>query len=133
MHRIALLAVFAAVAFAQKPPAKTAKGPVGRMTNAGTKPRGAAPTPPAVPTTPDFALGKVKLDKTAVILKAGDTEKLTITNSTPGTVSLSLAQALPGIEVTLDKANLNQNEKAVVTLKAGDNPFTGEMAFRVDP
>src|SRR3954470_9023913 len=35
-----------------------AKGPFGRMANAGTKPGGApAPTPPAVPTTPDFALG----------------------------------------------------------------------------
>ncbi len=114
-------------------PEELARGPFGKMANAGSKAVAGAAPPPSIPTTFDFVLNLVKLDKTSVILKPGDTQHLTITNTAPGEMSLTLAQTLPGIEVTLDKAILKGGEKAVATLKANDNPHSGTMSFRVMP
>jgi hypothetical protein len=108
------------------------KGPFGKMANAGSKATGAA-APPAIPTSFDFVLNQVKLDRTSVILKPEETQQLTITNTAPGPMTLSLTQTLPGIEVTIDKTVLKTGEKAIVTLKADENPHTGMMSFRVDP
>ena len=89
--------------------------------------------PPSIPTSFDFVLGQVKLDKTSVVLKPEETQQLTVTNSAPGAMTLTLAQTLPGIEVTIDKAVLKTGEKGVITLKANDNPHTGTMSFRIQP
>lgn len=111
------------------------KGPMGMMANAGSKAGAGAQEPSAanIPTTPDFAFGRVKWEKEVVVVKPDTTQQLAITNSAAATVSLTLAQVLPGIEVTIDKANLNKDEKAMVTLKANENPHTGVISFRVIP
>jgi hypothetical protein len=116
-------------------PDELARGPMGKMANAGTKPGpGAkAPAPESIPTTPDFAMGKVKWEKDSLAVKPNETYRVTITNGSPGTSSLVLKQILPGIELSIDKANLNPGEKAVVTFKTGDNPHAGMIAFEVDP
>jgi hypothetical protein len=108
------------------------RGPFGKMANAGSKATTPS-TPPAIPTSFDFVLNKVKLDRNSVILKPGETQQLTITNTAPGPMTLLLTQTLPGIEVTIDKTVLKNGEKAIVTLKADENPHTGTMSFRVDP
>lgn len=113
-------------------PEELARGPMGRMANAGSK--ATAPAPPvSIPTSFDFVLGQVKLDKTSIVLKPEETEQITITNTAPGAMTLQLTQTLPGIEVTMDKTVLKTGEKALVTLKANDNPHTGTMSVRVDP
>src|SRR5204863_7271151 len=111
-----------------------AKGTFGKMGNAGSKPDPRAKVePPKIPTSFDFALGQVKIDKTEVVLKPGGTAQVTLTNDSAGTVELTVAQTLPGTEVTLDQAILNKGEKAVATVKAGDNPHQGGIAFKVSP
>jgi len=114
-------------------PEELSRGPMGRMANAGSKATGASPVPTSIPTTPDFALNQVKLDKRLVVLKPEETQQLTITNTAPGEMRLSLTQTLPGIEVTIDHPVLQTGEKAIVTLKANDNPHIGTMSVRVDP
>ena len=116
-------------------PEYMAQGPMGKSANAGTKadPNAKAPSPDNIPTTPDFAMGKVKWEKDTLAVKPNGTYHLTITNGSPGTSSLVLKQILPGIELSIDKANLNPGEKAVVTFKTGDNPHAGIIAFQVDP
>jgi hypothetical protein len=78
-------------------------------------------------------MGKVRWEKEVVVLKPNTTQELAIISKAAATISLTLAQVLPGIEVTIDKANLNSGEKATVTLKAGENPHTGVISFRVNP
>lgn len=111
------------------------KGPFGPMANAGTKaqPGAQLPSTDKIPTTFDFALGQVKWEKESIVIKPDTTVQLTIANKSAGSISLSLAQVLPGIEVTIDKANLNKDDQAVVTLKAGENPHSGVISFRVIP
>jgi len=111
-----------------------AKGPFGKSANAGTKPLPGTATPEVkIPQTPDMALGKVSIDKPEILVKAGITEQITITNNSLGTIGLEIAQVLPDIQVTLDKKSLNRGEKAVATLKCGDNPHAGEIAFHITP
>ncbi len=115
-------------------PEELARGPMGKMANAGTKPDpGAKPNPENIPTTPDFAMGKVKWEKDTLAVKPNSTYQLAITNGSAGTTSLVLKQILPGIELSIDKANLNPGEKAVVTFKTNDNPHAGMIAFQADP
>jgi len=116
-------------------PEELAHGPMGRSANAGTKPAPGAkePGPENIPTTPDFAMGKVKWEKDTLAVKPNNTYTMTITNASPGTSSLVLKQILPGIELSIDKANLNPGEKAVVTFKTNENPHSGVIAFEVDP
>jgi hypothetical protein len=110
------------------------KGPFGKMANAGSKPASNAPvTPTNIPTSLDYVLGKVKLDKTTMVIKPNTTQQLTITNEAPVSVGIVVAQRLPGYEITIDKANLNTGEKAVVTLKTDENPHAGELTFSVNP
>jgi hypothetical protein len=108
---------------------------MGKMANAGTKPEPGAkpPMPDKIPDTPDFAMGKVKWEKDTLEVKPNSTYQLSIANGSVGTVSLVLKQILPGIELSIDKANLNPGEKGVVTFKTGDNPHAGMIAFQADP
>jgi hypothetical protein len=115
-------------------PEELARGPMGISANAGTKPDpGKKPAPDNIPTTPDFALGKVKWEKDTLAVKPNETYQMTITNASPGTSLLVPHQVLPGIQATIDKKSLNPGEKAVVTFKTDDNPYSGVISYRVDP
>lgn len=111
-----------------------AKGPFGPSANAGTKPPpGYVPPKIELPSDASMALNHVALDKTSLVVKPGDTERVEITNNSLGTVMLEIEQVLPDIKVTLDKTSINRGEKAVATLKCAENPNAGEIAFHVMP
>lgn len=106
----------------------------GPSANAGTKPPpGAEPPKVSIPADTDMALGKVLTDKGSIDVKAGCADQVTITNTSAGTVGLAVYQVLPDIKVTLDKKSLNRGEKAVATIKCGENPHQGEIQFQVTP
>jgi hypothetical protein len=106
----------------------------GPSANAGTKPAPGTPEPQVVvASTPDVAMGKVDLDKTAIVVKKGAIEKITITNHAMGTMTLSVYQVLPDVKVTLDKTSLNRGEQAIATITCGDFPHQGEVQFMVMP
>lgn len=115
-------------------PEELAQGPMGKSANAGTKPgAGAKQETPVIPNTPDFALGKIKLEKDTLAVKPNETYTVSVSNGSQGTSTLVLHQVLPGWQVSLDKANLNPGEKAVITFKTGDNPHSGVIEFKADP
>jgi hypothetical protein len=106
--------------------------PFGKM-NPGATREPASPSIPAIPTTvPDFIYQQVKADKASVALKAGESGQVTITNSAPGAMNISLTGSVPGVEVKLDRAVLKTGEKAVLTVRAGDNAKSGVLSIQVE-
>jgi len=88
--------------------------------------------PAAIPTTPDFAMNLVKADRQSVTLKPGQSEQVTITNGAAGYMSLAIQGAVPGVEAKLDHNPLKAGEKAVLTLRAGENATSGALGIRVE-
>jgi hypothetical protein len=110
--------------------------PFGKMTPGPPKESTPAPATkviPEIPTTvPDFIYQQVKVDKTSVTLKTGDSEQVTITNSAPGPMNISLTGSVPGVNVKLDRTVLNAGEKAVLTLKAEYDAKSGVLSIQVE-
>lgn len=95
------------------------------------KPAGGPPTIPRPEDVLKAASQQVKADKQAVSLKPGGSDQLTITNTAPGVMSLSLLGSIPGVEVTLDRMDLKTGERAVVTLRAGNDAKPGVLSIQV--
>jgi uncharacterized cupredoxin-like copper-binding protein len=95
---------------------------------------GAGPSglPTSIPTTADFAMNMVKADRQSLNLKPGQSEQVTVTNGAAGYMSLSILGGAPGVEAKLDRAVLKAGEKAVVTLRAGENARSGALGIRVE-
>ena len=107
--------------------------PFGKL-GAGSAPGSASATKsiPEIPTTvPDFIYKLVKADKASVTLQAGESGQVTITNSAPGPMNISLTGSVPGVEVKLDRTVLKAGEKAVLTVRAGDNAKSGVLSIQV--
>jgi hypothetical protein len=72
------------------------------------------------------------VDKESVSLKAGESEQVTITNSAPGIVNISLVGSVPGVEVKLDRTALNAGGKAMLALRAGNGAKPGTLSIQVE-
>jgi hypothetical protein len=110
--------------------------PMGKMTPGPPvfTAQGGAPKPlPQIPTSADFLYSLVKVEKRDVDLKRGESAQLTISNTAPGVMNLALLGKIAGVEATLDNASLKANEKAVLTLKAGENAESGSLQISVMP
>jgi hypothetical protein len=105
--------------------------PFGKLTP-GSGPGSASKSIPEIPTTvPDFIYTQVKADKKSVALKAGESGQVTLTNSAPGVMNISLTGSIPGVEVKLDRTVLKAGEKAVLTVQAGDDAKSGVLSIQV--
>jgi hypothetical protein len=104
--------------------------PFGKMTAGAGPPTGGLPA--ALPDNADFVLNLVKADKETVELKPGMSEKVTITNSAPGNMDLTIVGRIPGVEASLDHAQMKVGDRAVLTLKAGDKPQSGLFSLRIE-
>jgi hypothetical protein len=108
--------------------------PWGRMKPGESTGKGAAPPSLAsIPTSADFLYKLIRLDKTAVQLRAGESAEVTIASSAPGPVELSVPAALPGIEAKLDKGTLPGGGKAILTLHAATGAKSGVLNIQVEP
>jgi hypothetical protein len=100
-------------------------------------PFGAA-TPPPVPSGADVQgllnrlQSHAKADKQAVALKVGESTQVTITNSTEGMATLSLSVNAHGVDAKLDHTELKAGEKAILTLRAGEQAKPGVVNVRVE-
>ena len=65
-------------------------------------------------------------------MKPGESGHVTITNSAPGAMNISLTGSVPGVEVKLDRTVLNTGEKAVLTVRAGDDAKSGVLSIQVE-
>ena len=111
--------------------------PFGKMTPGPPAPntQGDADKPavPKIPSTPDFLYSLVRADKRGVELKRGESAEVTISNAAPGVMDLALIGKIAGVEATLDNTSLKGNEKAVLTLKAGEKAESGSLQISVMP
>ncbi|HUI57417.1 MAG TPA: hypothetical protein VLY04_20715 [Bryobacteraceae bacterium] len=116
--------------------------PVGLATPASSSPGAQAPggsaavpgTPPEkIPTSADFVFGKVQADRQTAALEPNATEKINISNSAQGLMQLRLTGAVPGVEGKLDRSDVKAGEKAVLTLRAGDDPKPGILYVVIQP
>jgi hypothetical protein len=109
--------------------------PWGRMKAGPFSEKGAAAPPSLanIPTSADFLYKLIRLDKTAVQLRAGESAEVTIASGAPGPVMLSVPAALPGIEATLDKGTLPGGGKATLTLRAAQGAKSGVLNIQVEP
>jgi hypothetical protein len=109
--------------------------PFGKMT-AGPYSKGATPTlPPSIPNLEQMEKlfsQQVKVDKTSVTLKPGESEQVTITNGAQGPITIELMGKIPGVDVKLDQMNIAPGGKAVVTLRAGDGAKPGVLSLMVE-
>ena len=105
--------------------------PFGKMTAGAGTSKGTG-LPAVLPDNADFVLTLVKADKETVELKAGMSEKVTISNSAPGNMDLTIVGRIPGIEATLDHTQLKVGDRAILTLKASDKPQPGLVSIRVE-
>jgi hypothetical protein len=106
------------------------QSPFGKMTPGPGGHTGSLPA--SIPQNADFVLKLVTADKQTVELKPGESQQVTITNSAPGNMDLTIAGAIPGIEATLDHSQMKIGDRAVLTLKAGDRPQSGLFSIRVE-
>jgi hypothetical protein len=109
--------------------------PAGKMTPGAFPERGAAAPPSlaSIPTSADFLYKQIKLDKTSVSLRVGETAEVIIANGAPGPVVLSVPAALPGLEAKLDKGTLPAGGKATLTLRAAQGAKSGVLEIQVEP
>jgi hypothetical protein len=89
--------------------------------------------PKDLPTDPAFALGKLQIDRPQIDLAPETVERITVSNTSAGPVSLEPGYPLKGIEAKLDRTELPKGEKAVLTLTAGKEPVAGTYYLRVSP
>ena len=114
--------------------------PFGVMTpGAGPAAPSGAVTPPPMPSGADIDalvnrfMSQVKADKQAVALKVGESAQVTITNSAGGAMTLSLSVNAFGVEAKLDRTELKGGDKAILTLRAGEQAKPGVVTVRVEP
>ena len=72
------------------------------------------------------------MDKDAVNLKAGESAEVTISNSAPGPMAVSLPAPLTGIEGKFDVASVPAGGKAVLTLHASKGAKSGVLNLQVE-
>jgi hypothetical protein len=104
----------------------------------GPEPKsGAAPAAPPslanMPTSGDYLYEQLKLDKKSLTLSPEATDVITIHNTAPGAMELSVLQRPPGVDAKLSRSSLNSGEKATLTVTAGKDMQAGDLRLQVDP
>jgi hypothetical protein len=110
--------------------------PFGKMTpgrEAGGTGAAVAPSAANIPTTADFLFDQVKLDKKSLTVPPGRSEVITIHNTAPGVMDISVVQAPPGVEAKLSKSSLKSDERATLTVTSGKEPKSGDVQLQVEP
>lgn len=105
--------------------------PFGRMKEGegkagGSLPFSSAPNPQAI-------LSLVQIDKPTVELTSAATDRVTVSNGMPGSISLSLdPPESPGLRMKLSESELQAGEKAEITFeRLPDAPAKGRATIRV--
>ena len=113
---------------------KTYDSPFGRMTpgpypDQTSKPAGL----PTIATSLQQFYSMVKADKSEIELAPGASTEVTISNASPGPITLAARSIAPGIEVHIDHAEVKASDHAVLTIHAGDGAISGSIEVRVKP
>jgi hypothetical protein len=112
------------------------QSPFGPMTPGPNPSGGQAPAlPSSIPNLDQMQKlfsQQVKIDKSAVTLKPGGMEQVTITNGAQGAITVDLSGEIPGVEAKIDQTSVAAGQKAVVTLRASAGAKPGVQTLRVE-
>jgi hypothetical protein len=112
---------------------KIAASPLGLKMTAGPPSSNSGPAVlGSVPTLDQF-YASFKADKDVVTLESGGSDQVTISNSSPGSMTVHLLGAIPGIEAKFDQTSVKSGDKAVLALRAGAGAKSGTLQVRIDP
>jgi hypothetical protein len=74
-----------------------------------------------------------KADKDAVTLEPGGSAEVTVSNGSPGPMTIAVMGSIPGIETKFDQTHVKAGERAVLTVHAGEGAKSGRLQLRIDP
>jgi hypothetical protein len=108
--------------------------PFGKMTPGPPRQDGSQRTSiPEIPTTvPDFIYKQVSVDKDSLTLKPGETGQVTITNSAPGAMSLSVSGAGTGVETKLEDSTVGAGKNTTLSVRAKEGARSCVVTIRVE-
>jgi hypothetical protein len=116
----------------QKGPVETPFGLIKPGTPGDQRSTGAPATPFSIPSM-EIALNKVKADKAALTLKAGETAQVTFTNTAPGVMGVSCRLLPEGISVSPMQAELQKGGTVTMTVKALEGASGTTLQFAITP
>jgi hypothetical protein len=95
---------------------------------------GMPPTKSGLDTSPAIkdVLNRIKADKQTVGLKSGAPDQVKFTNTALGRMDLKVVAVPEGIEAKFDRAALNPNDVAVLTVRAGKDAKSGAIRVQVE-
>jgi hypothetical protein len=85
-----------------------------------------------IPTVEQF-MAAFKADKDSITLDPGGNAEVTVTNGSPGPMTIAVMGSIPGIETKFDQKHVKAGERAVLTVHAGEGAKSGTLQLRVDP
>jgi hypothetical protein len=108
--------------------------PFGRMTPGAFPDQTGKPAEmPTIATSLQQFYSMVKADKNEVKLAPGASTEVTISNSSPGPITLTARSSTPGIEAHLDQAQVKAGEHAALTIHASSAALSGSIEVQVQP
>jgi hypothetical protein len=87
---------------------------------------------PDINMSADFLFKQVQVDKNEVEIWAGDSTEVTVANSAPGNMDLSIYSFPDGVDARLEKAALKSSEKTVLKIKTAQEAKPGYVQIRVE-
>lgn len=88
--------------------------------------------PKDIPTSAEFVMGKVVLDRNSVVLDGEKPEKIIVANGSAGEIRLVLPGQL-GLDLNLAPTSLKEGEKAVLTVHANKKSVSGKVFIQIVP
>jgi len=108
--------------------------PFGRMwSDPKASSSGPAPAPPPMIGTTEQFYALFKADKDSVTMAPGDTAQVTISNGSPGPMTVEVEGKLAGVETKVDQPQVKSGDKAVLTLRAAEGAKSGTLKLRIGP
>jgi hypothetical protein len=100
---------------------------------AGEMVGGTAPSMGNIPMSVDEFYARVQADKSAVSIKVGESDTVSIGNSLVGPISPHIVTKPNDVEVTFSEKQIAPSAKGTVTIKAGEKAESGDLVIRIDP
>ncbi len=107
--------------------------PFGKMAPPSVSGQSGSPIPTTIPDKPDFALHKVSADRETLMVGAGESAAVTLSNSAQGPMGARVYSKPEGVEVSPVSAQMARDGKATFTVKALSGAQTGVLTFRIEP
>src|ERR1700722_1127921 len=106
--------------------------PMGEMHPGPPSADGVAPSIPTIPASIQELFAQVKVDKTEVSVKPGESDQIVIANNMVGPINVTVEGKIDGIQAAFDHSEIKPGEKATLTIKAVDGAKPGVLNLHIE-